>query len=231
MSLSKDVMYVQTGCLALDRLLGGGFKRGELTLLYGEAATGKTNLVLQTSAQTARMGGKVVYVDADQSFTHQRFHQIGPDLQELSHNIIIFMPETFLDQTRTIESLEKYVTGSVNLIVVDAVTTLYRATPAATSVRFTLNRELNRQLAYLTSLARIHDVAVLASSQVHARLSSMFASIEPVAKRTLFHWPQTIIRLETTGKKSTKRIVIERFHSKNNPNMACYVTLTERGFE
>jgi len=222
---------IATGCPTLDRLLEGGIRRGEVTLVYGEAATGKTNLALQISAQTVRIGRKVIYVDADQSFTHQRFYQIAPEAEEQSHNIVIFTPESFLEQTRIIESLEKYVTGLTYLIVVDAVTTLYRATPATTGERFALNRELNRQLAYLASLANNRNITTLISSQVHTRLNTAFATIEPVARRTLFHWPETIIRLESTAKKNVKRAVIERYHSKNKPDILCYLTLTERGFE
>ncbi len=224
-------MHVQTGSVVLDNLLNGGIMQSEVTLVYGEAATGKTNLALEVSAQTAKTGGKVIYVDADQSFAHQRFDQIAPDIAEQSHNIVIFIPEFFHDQTKIIESLEKYVTGNTRLVVVDAVTTLYRVVSATAVERFALNRELNRQLAYLSSLAGTHNLAVLVTSQVHARFDTPIASIEPVARRTLFHWPQTIIRLESTAKKNVKRAVVERYHSKNSSSMMCYLTLTERGFE
>ncbi len=222
---------LQTGCVMLDRLLQGGIRRGEMTLVYGEAATGKTTLALQVSAQAARNGGRVIYVDADQSFAHQRFHQIAPEIEEQSHNIVIFIPEFFLDQTRIIESLEKYMAATTRLVVVDAVTTLYRAIPASTGERFALNRELNRQLAYLTSLAGTHHVAVLVTSQVHARINTPMGGIEPVARRTLFHWPQMIIHLQSTAKRNLKRIVVERYRSKVSPNMTGYITLTERGLE
>ena len=223
--------HVQTGCSTLDRLLGGGLRRGEVTLVYGEAATGKTNLALQVSAQTVRTGGKVIYVDIDQSFSSQRFHQIASDMEEQSHNIVIFIPEFFLDQTRIFESLEKYVGKITRLIVVDAVTTLYRAISATAGERFALNRELSRQLAYLVSLTSTHDLATLVTSQVHARLGTPIPSIEPVARRTLFHWPQTIIRLESTAKRNIKRAIVERHHSETTTNMMCHMALTERGFE
>jgi DNA repair and recombination protein RadB len=224
-------MHVQTGSAVLDNLLNGGIVQGEVTLVYGEAATGKTNLALQVSARTAKTGSRVIYVDADQSFAHQRFNQIAPDIGEQSHNIVIFIPEFFLDQTKIIESLEKYVTRNTRLVVVDAVTTLYRVASATSEERFALNRELNRQMAYLSSLAGVHNLAVLVTSQVHARFGSSIASVEPVARRTLFHWPHTIVRLESTAKKNVKRAVVERYHSKNSAGMMCYLTLTDRGFE
>jgi DNA repair and recombination protein RadB len=231
MSLHRTNTRVQTGCIALDRLLDGGLGLGEVTLVYGEAATGKTNLALQASAHTARNGGKVIYVDSDQSFSHQRFGQIAPEIDEQSHNIVIFSPDTFSDQTKIIDNLEKYVVVNTCLVVVDSVTTLYRATLATTEERFALNRELNRQLACLKSLANTHSIVVLVTSQVHARINTQIGGVEPVARRTLFHWPQTIMRIESTAKRNVKRIVVERSHSKNVSNITCYLTLTERGFE
>ena len=41
--------HVPTGCRALDELLGGGVETGCITLLYGEAGSGKTNVVLQVA--------------------------------------------------------------------------------------------------------------------------------------------------------------------------------------
>ncbi|MCR3884292.1 MAG: DNA repair protein RadB, partial [Methanothrix sp.] len=38
---------LSSGCDGLDRLLGGGFEPGVITQIYGEAGTGKTNIILQ----------------------------------------------------------------------------------------------------------------------------------------------------------------------------------------
>ncbi|RJS79912.1 DNA repair and recombination protein RadB, partial [Candidatus Bathyarchaeota archaeon] len=41
-------MYrISTGCTSLDDLLGGGITSGSITLIYGEAETGKTSLAIQ----------------------------------------------------------------------------------------------------------------------------------------------------------------------------------------
>ncbi|RLG21146.1 hypothetical protein DRN72_04160, partial [Methanosarcinales archaeon] len=34
---------IRTGCEPLDSLLGGGFERGVISQIYGEAGSGKTN--------------------------------------------------------------------------------------------------------------------------------------------------------------------------------------------
>ena len=42
--------YVSSGCPALDRLLGGGFRRGEITEIFGKSGSGKTQLAINTLA-------------------------------------------------------------------------------------------------------------------------------------------------------------------------------------
>jgi DNA repair protein RadB len=90
---------ITTGCRALDEVLHGGISRGEITLIYGEAATGKTTTAIQTATYAAKHNLKVLYVDSDRSFTQQRFHQIsGHDSHQLSELIMLFFPDTFGNQ-------------------------------------------------------------------------------------------------------------------------------------
>jgi DNA repair protein RadB len=54
---------VAFGCSSLDELMEGGAESGSVTLIYGEAGTGKTNLCLVLARNVARRGRKVVYLD------------------------------------------------------------------------------------------------------------------------------------------------------------------------
>lgn len=219
-----------TGCGVLDEILGGGLPVGALTLIYGEAATGKTTLAMQTSLECARRGFKVVYVDADQSFSHQRFVQMsGFDDLQSSQRIAIFFPESFSEQTQLIEGLGSLVTQSHKLIVLDSVTNLYRAARGREEV-FALNRELNRQLAYLADLALSHHLAVIVTGQVHARPGAEEFRLEPVAKRALFHWPKLILNIKPTARSSVKEVIIER-NGQGKDLPPCIVTITDKGFE
>ncbi|MFB0567888.1 MAG: ATPase domain-containing protein, partial [Candidatus Bathyarchaeia archaeon] len=60
---------IPTGCHALDRMLEGGLTRGDVTLVYGEAETGKTSLAIQCAVNTARIGYKAIFVDSDGTFS------------------------------------------------------------------------------------------------------------------------------------------------------------------
>ncbi len=223
---------VPSRCESLDALLGGGFPAGEITVVYGEAGTGKTTLAIQTAIEAARRGSKVLFIDADHSFTHQRFVQLaGEDLPGVSEQILLFYPETFSAQMALIESIENYLTPSTRLLIVDTITSLYRVSLGSSEHTFMLNRELNRQLAYLSEVALHRKIMVFLTSQVHARLDFPFGRIEPVARRTLAHWPRTIIRLRNTSERARKEIIVERRKGKQIVPLKCFASITGRGFE
>jgi DNA repair protein RadB len=222
---------ISTGCGGLDQLLHGGFRRGELALIYGEAATGKTTAVMQVAISAAKLGLKVLYIDADHSFTQQRFHQIaGPSAANISELIMLSLPETFAEQRAFIELLGNYVTPRLGLVVLDSMSSLYRAEfPKAESI-FNLNRDLARQVAYLSELSANHKIACLITSQVHARLSPPVGDIEPVARRALFHFSRVILRLRNTPKQTVKEFSLERIDG-SDARSSCLVALKENGLE
>jgi DNA repair protein RadB len=223
---------IPSHCKPLDDLLGGGFTIGEITVVYGEAGTGKTTLALETAIEAARRDSKVIYVDTDHSFTHQRFVQLaGEDSDAASELILVFFPDTFSAQTNLIESMDSYLTARTRLAIVDSITSLYRVSLGSAQQTFSLNRELNRQLAYLSEVAARRKLVVLLTSQVHARLDFPFGRIEPVARRTLAHWPRTIIRLRNTSEQSRKEIIVERRKGGQTGPLKCSAKLTPIGFE
>lgn len=214
----------------MDKLLRGGFTRGEVTLIYGEAATGKTTTVIQAATAAAKMGLKVLYIDSDHSFTQQRFHQIaGADSKEISQLIMLFLPETFSEQRTLVESLENYVTPALGLVVIDSMSSLYRAAFSSSKSIFSLNRDLSRQVAYLGELSSSRNIACVLTSQVHARLSPPLGDIEPVARRTLFHFTRTILRLRNTPKANVKDFALERIGGSDVARTRCLVALRENG--
>jgi RecA/RadA recombinase len=216
----------------MDALLRGGFKRGEMTLLYGEAATGKTTTVIQTATAAARIGIKVLYVDSDHSFTQQRFQQIAKkDAQAVSELIMLFLPENFAEQRRLVETLENYVTPSLGLVIIDSMSSLYRAAFSRADSIFTLNRDLSRQLAYLSELSASARIASIITSQVHARLSPPVGDVEPVARRAIFHFPRTIIRMRSTPKPNVRELRLERVEGSDVRGSSCLVALSESGLE
>ena len=58
-----------SGIAEFDRVLGGGFVPGAVTLLGGEPGVGKSTLLLQACAEMAAAGRKVLYVSGEESLS------------------------------------------------------------------------------------------------------------------------------------------------------------------
>jgi len=63
---------VSSGVAELDRVLGGGLVPGAVILLAGEPGVGKSTLLLEVAAQTARSGRRTLYVSGEESASQVR---------------------------------------------------------------------------------------------------------------------------------------------------------------
>ena len=90
----QTIAHISSGSTAIDTLLGGGFETQALCEIYGEAKSGKSQLC-HTIAVTAQLhethGGKVMYLDTENTFRPQRIRQIaarfGVDPEQTLENI------------------------------------------------------------------------------------------------------------------------------------------------
>ena len=58
---------VVTGIEEFDRVTGGGFVHGSVTLLGGEPGIGKSTLLIQACAALARRGARVIYISGEEA--------------------------------------------------------------------------------------------------------------------------------------------------------------------
>ena len=221
---------IPTGCGSLDKLLNGGLRQGEVTLVYGEAETGKTCLAIQCAVNATRLGFKVIFIDSDGTFSPLRLAQIaGPDLDEVAPSITVVKPTTFEEQALAIDRLDEYLTPQVGLVVVDTVTSLYRAEISEPKEKtFKLNRELGRQLACLAEMAKTRKVAVFITSQVRNVFLEGYTKVEPVGTRVLRFWSDTVFSLKPADHRNTMKAVLEKHVSRRCP-VNCYVSIKETG--
>ena len=219
----------QTGCISLDKLLGGGFPAEAVSLVYGEAETGKTSLAVQCAVNCARRGIKSLFIDTDGTFSYERLSQIAEyDFEKISPLMIIARPTTFQEQSRVIDSLEKVITNKFGLIVVDTVTSLYRVELNDTEETYSANRELNRQLAVLTQIAKTCGLAVLVISQVRSVPFGETVEIKPVATRVLNYWSDIILDMKQTGQTRVIKVLREK-HPKIKGTGFIYIKIESTG--
>jgi DNA repair protein RadB len=203
---------IPTGCKALDNALSGGISPKSLTLVYGEAETGKTTLAMQTVVNCAMQGYKTLFVDCDDTFSSRRLSQIATGkLDKIAELIILMKPHSFYEQAFVIDHLTEYVTKHFGLVVIDTVTSIYSAQVSENPEKtFELNRELNRQMGLLAQLAKTNKIAILVTSQVRSAFEEGYVSVEPVATRVLKFWAETIIAMKPTENPKIIRAFVEK---------------------
>ncbi|MEM0253894.1 MAG: ATPase domain-containing protein [Candidatus Bathyarchaeia archaeon] len=220
---------IPTGCEVLDEILEGGFSIGEISLIYGEEDTAKTTLAMQCAINCARLGYKTLFIDCDGTFSIERLAQLALDLEKIAELIILSKPEDFSEQTMIIDRLPDYLTKNFGLVIIDTLTSLYRAKVAEKPERvFELNRELNRQMAWLAQTAKTHKVAIIVVSQVRSVVNESFNGVMPVADRVLKFWADTIIAMKTTGNPRVIKAQVERKNRKETSEF-CYLRIEEAG--
>ena len=223
---------IQTNVKCIDSVIDGGISPQTVTLIYGEPETGKTTLAMQCAANCAAQGFKVLFVDCDNTFYAKRLSQIaGSKFDQIAEQIILVKPKDFKEQTALIDNIEDYTAKNFGLIVIDTFTSLYGAKVSETSGKaFTINRELNRQLAILAQTAKIRKIPVIITSQVRAVLKDDSQSVRPVATRVLTFWADTIIALKPTEYPQTIKAVLEKTQQKT-AEVTCYIQIVESGIQ
>ncbi len=104
------------GVAELDRVLGGGLVPGAVVLLAGEPGVGKSTLLLEVAAQTARSGSRTLYVSGEESAAQVR---LRADRCRGVHHDLYLAAETDLGAVLThVEQLKP------DLLVVDSVQTI-----------------------------------------------------------------------------------------------------------
>jgi DNA repair protein RadB len=221
---------ISTGCRCLDNNLDGGISPDSVSLLYGEPETGKTTLAMQYTVSCGLQNLKTLFVDCDNTFSTKRLLQLsGEKFDQIAEQIILVKPKDFKEQTSVIDRIQDYTSKNFGLIVIDTFTSLYGAKVAETSGKaFSVNRELNRQLAILAQTVKIRKIPVIITSQVRSVLDQSNGTVRPVATRVLKFWADNIIALKPTGYSKTIKVSLERSRE-NTQEVTCYVQILERG--
>jgi len=197
------VNRIPTGCRAFDDLLGGGIERGSITLLYGEAGAGKSNVCLQTARNVIRNGGKVAYVDSE-GLSYDRVNQIFGTEGENAKGLLVSQVHSFEEQSdrvdKTVNLAEKKI---IDLAIVDSINMFYRINHDDIKVR----NDFVRQIEVLMGMARKNDVAVLLTSQVYMNIST--GGIEFLGGHALNHNSKTILRLDKKINSVRTAVVIK----------------------
>lgn len=223
----EEMVLVPFQCPPLDEMLDGGVESGCLTLLYGEAGTGKTNLCLTLARNLALQGKKTIFVDSE-GVSLQRLKQMSGEGQEsVLKEVLVSEVHSLDDQDRMIIQAIKLVEGNsdVGLIVVDSMTMFYRL--ASKDEERAERRVLAGESAKLLTLARRRNVPVVVTSQVYTDIET--GTFEALGGNVLHHNAKTIIRLERLAPGKRRAVLMKHRHLAEGRTAIFY--LTNNGIE
>jgi len=197
-------------CRSLDELLEGGAESGSVTLIYGEAGTGKTNLCLVLARNIARQGKKVVYLDTE-GVSLERYRQIcGEDFEGVLKSTLIFEVHSFDDQERMVDRAIKLAEGNVDvgMIVVDSISMYYRLTSREEEKGE--RKSLTSQSLKLLGAARKKGIPVVLTSQVYTDIEH--GTFEALGGHSLMHNAKTLLKLEKVSTGRRRAVLMKHRH-------------------
>ena len=206
---------IPTGSKILNEMLDGGYEKDAITTIYGPAGSGKTVLCLLCAMNIAKSGKKVIYVDTEGGFSVERLRQICSsiswDYKKVLENIIFLKPTSFEEQKKSFENLRDLVNDRIGLIVVDTIAMLYRLELGKSEEIKDVNRELGRQIAYLTEIARKNKIPVLITNQVYTDFDEK-DKVNIVGGDILKYGSKCLIELQITP-NSNRRAILRKHRS------------------
>ena len=123
----SSFVHYRTGSSAIDRLLGGGFRAGTLTVLFGRSNSGKTQLAMQAALVTAREGNRSLYIDTEGAFRPERILEIAKarawETDGLLQKIVYVRSDSSSEQMEAVRKMSsRPVTSACRLVIVDTLT-------------------------------------------------------------------------------------------------------------
>ncbi|MEE8401697.1 MAG: DNA repair and recombination protein RadA [Candidatus Hydrothermarchaeaceae archaeon] len=205
----KTMKKISTGSDTLNGLLGGGVETQAITEFFGEFGSGKTQIChqlavsIQMPDEENGLGKSVIYIDTENTFRPERIIQMaegaGVDPEAVLENIIVARAYNSDHQMIIVDKAESLLKEkNVGIIVVDSLTSHFRADYTGRGMLAGRQQKLNRHMHDLQKLSDIYNLAVVVTNQVMARPDFFFGD------------PTTPIGGHIVGHSSTFRIYLRK---------------------
>ena len=115
----RQIDVIPSGSIALDMILGiSGYPKGRIIEIYGPESSGKTTFALHAIAEAQKLGGRVAFIDAENSLDPQYAQKLGVNIDEL----LLSQPDNGEQALEICEALVR--SGAISVIVIDSVAAL-----------------------------------------------------------------------------------------------------------
>jgi DNA repair protein RadA len=234
----KEVQKLTSGSAALDELLGGGFETQAIVEVYGEFGSGKTQIGHQLAVNTilpseqGGFDGEIFYIDTEDTFRPERIAQmaeaVGLDPSVVLDRIHVARAYNSAHQMLLVDEIKKLSKNiDVKLIIVDSLTSHFRAEYVGRGMLATRQQKLNRHLKELKQLSDVHNALVLVTNQVMSKPDAMWGDpTKAIGGHIVGH--ASTFRLYLRKSKGGRRIA-RLVDSPNLPEGEAVFTVTAEG--
>lgn len=177
------VSKITTTSQTFDNLMGGGFETGAITECFGEFGCGKTQIahILAVSVLKENPDAIAVYIDTENTFRPERIKQLaegaGISPEDALNRIMVARAYNSDHQMLLTEKVESLITEQgrkVRLVVVDSLTSHFRAEFIGRGTLAERQQKLNRHMHALSKIAGTQNICVYVTNQVMAKPDQFF---------------------------------------------------------
>ncbi len=236
----QEIGKITTGSKNLDNLLSGGIETQAITEAYGAFGSGKSQLAhqlavnVQLPKEKGGFEGKVIFIDTENTFRPERIQQMakskGLDPNKVLENIFVAKAYNSDHQVLLVEKAKEIINKeNVKLLIVDSLTSHFRADYLGRGTLASRQQNLNRHLHTLQKLAEAYNLAVYVTNQVMSRPDVLFGDpTAPIGGHILGH--QATFRIYLRKSKDNKRIA-RLIDSPSLPEGEAVFKVTSNGIE
>ncbi|MGI5964254.1 MAG: DNA repair and recombination protein RadA [Candidatus Methanomethylophilaceae archaeon] len=236
----KLVTKLTTGSKAVDELLGGGLESQSIVEFFGEFGSSKSQMCFQLAVNATlpeEMGGldsDVVIIDTENTFRPERIIQMAEYLGQDPETVLsrIHVARAFNSQHQILlvgRALEMAKDTKIRLLIVDSLTSHFRAEYVGRGTLAERQQTLNRHMHDLLNFATVNNAVIAVTNQVSSKPDAFFGDpTRPIGGNIVGH--TATFRIYLRKGKAGKRIA-RLIDSPNLPEGEAVFMVTEDGIK
>jgi len=236
----KTVQKLTSGTSAMDELPGGGFETQSICEVFGEFGSGKTQIGHQLAVNTilptsqGGLNGEVFYIDTEDTFRPERIAQmaeaVGMDPQDALDRIHVARAYNSAHQMLLVDEIKRMAKSiDVKLVIVDSLTSHFRAEFVGRGMLASRQQKLNKHLKELKQLSDVQNALILVTNQVMSNPAALWGDpTKAIGGHIVGH--ASTFRLYLRKSKGGRRIA-RLIDSPNLPEGEAVFTVTAEGLK
>lgn len=234
----ENISKLNTGSEAFNALLGGGVETGAITECFGEFGSGKTQIghMLAVRLLESDPEAVAVYIDSENTFRPERIKQLaegaGISPEDALQRIMVARAYNSDHQMLLAEKVDELIKEKgmkVRLVVVDSLTSHFRAEFVGRGTLAERQQKLNKHMHVLLKLSDTYNLAVYVTNQVMSKPDTFFGDpTQAIGGHIVAHASTFRIYLRK-GKKGSR--VAKLIDAPNLPDSECCFMVEQGGLK